>query len=425
MAPRVLMVGFHFPPSALSSGHLRLLAFTRYLPESSWDPVVLSATPCAYEHVDADSGASIPNACPVHRALAFDAKRHFGIGGRYPSMLAQPDRWASWRPAATWLGLRLIRRYRVKAIWSTYPIMSAHCVAHALQRRTGLPWIADFRDPVVTSMEGRSPMTARALLRWEREVVERATCSVFTTPGAMQWCAERYPDAARNGRLAVIENGYDEAAFTDLSPVPRRPDRCPLVLVHSGLLYPEGRNPIPFFTALARLRASGSIHADNLRVVLRASGSEASYRHELQRFELEGLVNLAPPVPGRDALAEQAGADALLLFQGPKYDRQIPAKVYEYMRVGRPIFALVGERGDTAGLLREVGGAEIVSIDDVDAIEARLRAFIAALRAGSTLYARHSEIARHSRREGAVRLARLLDRLVAPDAVPRATTDNA
>lgn len=414
---RVLMVGFHFPPSALSSGHLRLLAFTRYLPESGWAPVVLSASACAYEQVDPSSTDAIPEACTVHRALALDSKRHLGALGRYPSVLALPDRWTSWRLAAVVRGLQLIRRHRIEAIWSTYPIMSAHCIAHALHRLTDIPWLADFRDPVATSLHGRSPMTARSLCRWERRVVSRATCSVFTTPGARQWCAERHPDI-QPSRLEVIENGYDEASFVDLPTSPDARQDRPLMLVHSGLLYPDGRNPFAFFQALARLQAAGEIDAGRVRIVLRASGSEALYQAEVDRLGLTSLVELAPAVSGREALLEQARADALLLFQGQPYDRQIPAKVYEYLRIGRPIFALVGMHGDTADLLRQVGAPAPVAMDDVDAIEARLSVFLRELSAATVTPVPADKIARFSRRGGAMQLAGLLDRVTARDGVP-------
>lgn len=405
------MAGFHFPPSTLSSGHLRLLAFARYLPDFGWDPVVLSATKSAYPYVDPDSILAIPKGCRVHRAVALDARRHLGLFGRYPSVLAQPDRWSSWWPSAVLLGLWLIRRYRAQAIWSTYPIMTSHWVAYTLNRLTGLPWIADFRDPVAASVVGMDPMTVRSQMRWERRIVSRAARTVFTTTGAMQWLAERYPEAYQQGRFATIENGYDEAAFADLPSTRLTPGR-PLVLLHSGLLYPEGRNPVPFFEALASLRASGKIQGASLKVVLRASGSEPQYAQELHRLGIDDLVTLAPPISNKDALVEQAEADGLLLFQGRHFDRQIPAKVYEYLRVGRPIFGLVGPRGDTATLLRETGGAELVALDDVSAIEAHLLEFIERLRAGQAPCVRPEVAARYSRREGAASLAGLFDQLV-------------
>lgn len=418
MNKTVLMIGLHFPPSALSSGHLRLLAFAKHLPARGWDSVVLSATRCAYQDIDPGSIRSIPDTCSVYRAWALDSRRHLGLFGKYPSILAQPDRWSSWWPAAVACGLRLIKRYQMQAIWSTYPVMTAHCVAYALNRLTGIPWIADFRDPVAVAVAQSDTRTIRSQTRWEERVVKRAACSVFTAPGAMRLYAERYPAAQAERRFEVIENGYDESAFSAVSVGTSRGPGRPLVLVHSGTLYREGRDPVPFFTALARLRATGAIRSGDLKVVLRASGSEPAYARELQRLELEEIVALAPRISAQDALAEQENADGLLLFQGAEYDRQIPAKAYEYLRIGRPIFALVGEHGDTAALLRHSGGADLVPLDDVNAITERLSGFIAALRAGTAPHARADAVAGYSRQAGAALLADLLDRVTGPRMEP-------
>jgi hypothetical protein len=409
MERAVLMVAYHFPPSAAGSGHLRTLGFARYLPESGWRPVVLSARPLAYQVTAPMEDGTIPDGCRVYRALAFDARRHFGIGGRYPAFLARPDRWASWYPAAVLQGLQIIHRHRIAAIWSTYPIMTAHCIARTLSRISGLPWIADFRDPVSGSIEAGNPFLAASQQRWERRVLRDAARTVFTTPGALRSYAQGYPDACRGNRLSVIANGYDEVLFENL-PLPAEPAYGdPLVLLHSGVLYRDGRDPIPFLTALARLKANGSVDAGNLKVVLRASGSKAIYAGEIQRLGIADLVDLAPRISNREALAEQAHADGMLLFQGSQYDRQIPAKVYEYLRIGRPIFALVGEQGETAALLRETGGSEQVALDDVDAIETRLAGFLVALRAGRAPRIRPEVAASYSRRAGTASLAGLLD----------------
>jgi len=415
MGRPVLMIAYHFPPAAMGSGHLRTLGFARYLPASGWDPIVLSARELAYPRTAPVDAGVIPQGCLVRRTLAFDARRHFGVGGKYPGFLAQPDRWISWWPAAVWQGLRLIRRHRVRAIWSTYPIMTAHCIARTLSRISGLPWIADFRDPVTSSVSAENAFSLASQHRWEPRVLGRAARAVFTTPGALRAYAERYPGPYEEGRMSVIPNGYDEMAFIDLPHAPATMGR-PLVLLHSGLLYPEGRNPVPFFTAVARLKALGSVAADNLRIVLRASGSEAIYAPEIQRLGLDGMVVLAPPVSNREALMEQATADALLLFQGRQYDQQIPAKLYEYLRIGRPIFALVGEHGDTAAVLRNTGGAELVQLDDIAAIQEKLLAFIKALHRGQAPHVQPDVITRYSRREGAAMLAGLLDQVAAENA---------
>ena len=413
MGRAVLMVAFHFPPAAMGSGHLRTLGFARYLPGSGWDPIVLSARAMAYPQTAPIVPGSIPDGCAVHRALAFDARRHFGIAGKYPGFLGAPDRWSSWWPSAVWQGLRLIRRHRVQAIWSTYPIMTAHCIAHSLHRITGLPWIADFRDPVASSADMTDARSAASRHHWESRVLQTASRSVFTTPGTLREYAERYPKLHAECRLIVIENGYDERAFTNLSRLAPRQTGGPLVLVHSGLLYPRGRNPVPFLTALAQLKNSGLVGADGLRVILRASRSVKEFTREIQRLGLGDMVFLYPAISYRDALIEQATADALLLFQGAEFDRQIPAKLYEYLRIGRPIFALTSDLGDTANVLRNTGGAETAPIDDVDAIASRLAAFIRVLREGRAPVTDPSVVKQYSRENGALLLAKQFEQVSA------------
>lgn len=415
MGDAVLMIAYHFPPAAMGSGHLRTLGFARYLPAFDWNPIVLSVRPLAYPRTVPLDGNMIPPNCCVYRTLAFDARRHFGFGGKYPGFLAQPDRWASWWPTAVWQGLRLIRRYRVRAIWSTYPIMTAHHIAFTLSRLARVPWVADFRDPVSSSAEAGNRFTVASQRRWERRVVDRADSIVFTTPGARRSYAAHYPQAARDRRLSVIPNGYDEATFASLpAATPRQPGR-PLRLVHSGMLYLDGRNPVPFFIALANLKAVGDLVEGDVRIMLRASGSEALYAKEIRRLGLDRMITLAAPVSNHEALCEQAAADALLLFQGDRFDRQIPAKVYEYLRIGRPIFALVGPDGDTAALLRETGGTRLVPMDDVPVIEQGFAEFIQALRAERAPTVTGSAVQRYSRYQGAVALAGLLDRVVRAD----------
>ena len=405
---RVLLIAYHFPPDASSTGRLRTLGFMRHLPACGWQPAVLTAHRRAYGHVDEAGIADIPQAHPVCRAFALDARRHLAWRGKYLSLLATPDRWIYWWPDAVRQGLSMIRTHKIDVIWSTFPILTSHLVGLSLSRRTGLPWIADFRDPVISKSDN---FRQRVRRRLERRVVENATRLVFTTPGAKRLYTERFQNVADASKFSVIPNGYEEETFQGLER-PKQAKCGVCTLVHGGVLYRRGRNPQAFFEALAMLKTKGVVSGKNLRVVLRASGHEAVYQAELDCLGLSEIVEMAPKLSHQKALEEQAAADGLLLFQGSEFNVQIPAKVYEYLRIGAPIFALVDAEGDTAALLREIGGATSAPLQDATAIATALEAFLSKAHAGALQGTSQQIAATYSRSAGAVCLAGLLDELV-------------
>jgi hypothetical protein len=135
------------------------------------------------------------------------------------------------------------------------------------------------------------------------------------------------------------------------------------------------------------------------------------YRKLLAERDIEDLIVLEPHMPYRQALQECADADGLLLFQAADCDKQIPAKAYEYLRLGKPILALTTHTGDTAALLREAGGATIVNIASEDEIYEGLSAFVDALRVGTHPLPDKDKIQHYTRKAQAGQLAKVLDEL--------------
>jgi hypothetical protein len=410
MSRRLLIVAFHYPPVQGSSGIQRTLKFSAYLRDHGWEPMILTVSPRAYEQVSDDQMGEIPDGMLVERASALNTAQHLSFFGRYPRWLAQPDRWVSWWPAGVWRGMQMIRRYRPAAIMSTYPISSAHLIGLTLQRLSGLPWIADCRDSMTEPGYPVDPLTWRSNRRLEKAIVKHSTKVVFTTQGTLEMYAQRYPEAP-SSRWAVIENGYDDENFRDAERefTGQSLSRSGQVtLIHSGILYPQERDPRPFFAALQALKRSAEISSDTLRVVLRATGSEDMYRQMLEHYSIADLVELAPSIGYRAALQEMLGADGLLLFQAAMCNHQIPAKLYEYFRAGRPILALTDPLGNTAETLRKAGSMDIVNIADERDIAAGLRRFVAGLQSG-TLQGVRTEVAElNSRRSRTAELAHLL-----------------
>ena len=374
---RVLMIAAHVPPYSVGSGYLRTLKFCDYLPGCGWDPVLLAPSNRAFSPDQLSPGTETLLACPVRRSFALDSARHLSIRGRYPDILAAPDRWSSWWLSAVFAGLRLVRKHRPAAIFSTYPIATAQLIGLTLARLTGLPWVADFRDPMIdTHHPPPGPArTARAAI--ERRTLRRCSAATFTTESTLTYYRERFADRS-DAALRLVMNGYDERDFPTTAGRPAdgaAPGR-PLELLHSGLLYRDIRDPTALFQALAALKREGAITADSLRVRLRASGPPGRYRPLLEELGVADIVDIEPGIPYREALAEMCAVDGLLLLQGADANKQVPAKLFEYFRAGAPILALVHPDGDTARILRESGAGRITGIDDADDIRHALHAFV-------------------------------------------------
>lgn len=411
-AKRVLMVAYHFPPLAGSSGIQRTLRFVQQLPGQGWEPVVLTISPKAYERVNTDLLADVPANVRVHRAWGLDTARQLSLAGRYPAALARPDRWMSWRFAAVRDGLRLIRELEIDAIWTTYPIATAHRIGAELQRRSGLPWIADFRDPMAQHDYPADPVTRAQYLDIERRAADAAAACVFTTPSALRTYQGRYPQSPTRWRL--IENGYDEGSFADAEAGAQRQPLNPgrLTLLHSGLVYPSERDPTQLFEALGVLKSRSPQLADQLRVRFRAAVHEKLLHGLAEQFQVSDMVEIVPPTAYRAALAEMLDADGLLILQASNCNEQIPAKLYEALRSRRPILCLSDPRGDTIGLMRRSGIDRHAPLDDAAAIVDLLQNFMAAPQAFPL--ANPVAVSNASRQHKSAELAQLLDEVCMP-----------
>lgn len=412
-ARRVLMIAYHFPPLAGSSGIQRTLRFVQQLPALGWQPIVIGASPHAFERSSPDLDAEVPEGVLVRRAFALDTARHLSIGGRYIGALARPDRWMTWQFDAIRQGMRLVREFSPDAIWSTYPIATAHLIGAELHRRTGIPWIADFRDPMAQDGYPSDPRVWKSFKEIEERAANEARLCCFTTPSAVTTYRSRYPQAA--DRFVLLENGFDEPTFAQAEAHPTQraslnPGR--VTLLHSGVVYPAERDPAQLIESLALIKAASAERAARLCVRFRASAHDSLLQELAARHAVGEMIDICPPVGYAEALGEMLCADALLVLQASNCNEQVPAKVYEYLRAGRPIISLTDVAGDTWGVLNRAGISRVAPLNDAHAIARFLSDFVDGSREG--LVPEPREVARASRGARTVQLASWLDRINEP-----------
>ena len=400
--PNWLCVAYAFPPIN-RSGTFRTLGFVKHLDRLGWDATVLTVPP-GDEPVDNALLTQVPSSTRVIRAPWTDlikrikARCPFGSSRRDPTnrpenvvhddgtmpdgaggpnsrdswrewisrLLMTPDSRVGWIGPAFERGLAAIRGRRPDVIYSTSPYMSAHLIALRLSRRTGIPWVADFRDPW-----GDNPfrdLGCESLRRWdawlERLVIKNATHVVCNTATMRECLCQRFPFVG--DKSSVILNGFDGELFTEIEPI-RVGSSEDFTLTHCGQFY-GSRNPLVWFEACRRVLAQSPKLASTMHVVL-LGPERYDGCHLKDLAEKAGLgdrVRVLGPKSHRKTLAYMAGSDALMLVgsTGIGGELQVPNKLYEYLAVRRPIIAAVPESNPVVDILSEARAEALVCKPD-------------------------------------------------------------
>lgn len=404
LSRRVLMVVSSFPPS-LQMGAQTCWQIARNLPHYGWTPIVLTPGERHVEYRDPaqakfESGFSVvrtgvlPHPVLLLRRLRGERKvrgeptgaavipvrRRGWLRRALLASLNVPDTVTGWILPAVVAGRRVVRGADIACIFSSGPAWSSHLAGLALARLTGLPWVAHFRDPwsqgSVTSGESRGADSVNAWL--ERAVVQRATTMICVTDRHTNLLRRYYVDCAPE-KFVTVPNGYDsgewellERAIGGASGVGATCGR--FVITYAGALY-VGRSPLLVLEALRRLSQAGDLSLERVRLDLvlytnvRQLPDERDVMDVAREMGLGDSVQVLGPLPRGETLTRLMRSDLLLLL-GHNLTVQVPGKLYEYLRSGRPILALVPQGAQT-DLLRATGGAWIVEPDDVEgAVEA-------------------------------------------------------
>jgi glycosyltransferase involved in cell wall biosynthesis len=327
------------------------------------------------------------------------------------SLLRLPDEEQGWIFNVALEGYRIARRYKIDAFVTSVPPMSTHIGGALLKKATGIRWVADFRDPWATSpIEGinrRDDFTRRLNERLESWVLRSADAVISTTDSLTSYFRTVVP-AGQSDKCLTIPNGFDEDDFRSLEGFLPEPG-SKISIVFAGTIY-LSRSPEPLFAALHALVSSGQISDD--RIEIKLIGACIPYRGVtvqslIEKYRLHGMVRIIDWVPYDVCINNMANANALLLFAQGGGD-QIPAKVFDYLRINRPIFA-IAEDGETKRLLEPFANAFVADPRRVEDIQAKFLGLIRRIGDGGKLLDDGANIDRYSRRELARQLSECLN----------------
>lgn len=386
----VLIITYYWPPSA-GSGVQRWLKFSKYLPEYGWKPIIFTPENPDFELKDESLLREVPSELEVLKFPIWEPYQLLRVVKRDkigdPAVIlenkekSQLDKIAIWmranllipdprvfwvKPSVEFLS-GIVEKNNVKAIITTGPPHSLHLIGRNLKRKTGLPWIADFRDPWSSweflDMLPMIDAVRKKHLKLELSVLKEADAVVTISPTFRE-------DLQRLGdrEVDLITNGFDTV---DMPELPEQPEGAIFQIVYTGII-DSIRNPVPF------LKAFKAVFSENRKEALltfvgRVSSQVMEYVQEDQW--LYSHVEFTGYLSHKEVFEYYQKAHLLLLILTHTKNAKgnIPGKLFEYMATGRQIIALGDPEGDAAMIVNEAKAGKVFRHEAIPEMESFLR----------------------------------------------------
>ncbi len=474
---RVLVVSYNFPPVG-GAGVQRVTKFVKYLPDFGWDATVLTTENPSVPVYDESLLADIPPQTVVVKARTLEpgyalkrivsasssitrsvseGERPTTSAGDSPSLtlrvsfaaaakralrgvanlLLQPDPQVLWNSQAIEAGLKVLGQRKHDAIFVTAPPFSSLLIGAELARRTRLPLVLDYRDEWSISnsyLENkRLGWLSRTWQQHQQCLCVRAASALIATT---RHSAESLQHVARASEcrplVTHIYNGFDAADFYEGTPplsdaaieTANDPAR-PYKLAYIGTLW-NLTSVEPVVRAVRRLAERSPDLASRLELHFVGRRTAAQDEWLDQLGSLPCRVVRQPYLDHDEALRLMSSADGLclLLSDLPEAGRVVPAKMFEYLAVRRPIFAIVPP-GEVSSLLHDCPFAFVHSPSDVTGLAQRLGDEIERHRLGVSLPTGLWDSTPFERGRQTEQLAELLDVISNPPSAVAALRQNA
>jgi glycosyltransferase involved in cell wall biosynthesis len=391
---KVLILTYYWPPSG-GAGVQRWLKFVKYLREFGWEPIVYTAENGEYPVLDESLFKDIPQGITILKQPIWEPYQLYKkvIGQKKDERVVSgflkekgkiswghklslwlrgnvfiPDARRFWiRPSTNYLS-RWLKENPVDVIVSTGPPHSMHLIGMNLHKETGIPWLADFRDPWVNiDFAGDLKMSSWAKNRnisLEKKVLESANLIVVVS----ELMAEEFRSKT-NKPVEIITNGFDPDDFIVDESLIRKDGK--FSIVHTGSLN-DRRNHPALWKSIAKLREDNAEFKALCEIRL-IGKNDVSVRESIQNEGLNDCTVWIDYLPHEQIMVEQKSASVLLLSinnYGAAEDQffsskaTLTGKLFEYLAAERPILMIGPDDGQAAEVVRKSSAGFVSDFTD-------------------------------------------------------------
>lgn len=347
---RVMLICYYFPPTG-GAGVARPVALARGLKKHGWTCDVLTVKPIAYRVFEPELFEGIDPA-QVFRSGSYDPQRLLrlcGVSQISSSTIKTgqtaissyfPDSKRGWVGPAARMGARMAATNKYDVILSTSPPISCHLVAERIHQKTGLPWIADFRDFWI-SYKIEDTYRSSSLISRARELKER-----IISQSVISCCNPAIAKYLGIGH--TICNGYNETLARKWQP-PSMSDRWRIGLLGS---YNELVPLEPLFKVLSKIRECNPEEFNKIELVHVGQIDSNWFQTHLAKYDLTSVA-ISHGFKSRSHTIELLNNVNLFYF-GLNPDNGVdivPGRLFDMFASGRPVLAAVGETSSSGQLI--------------------------------------------------------------------------
>lgn len=433
----ILVIAYYFPPSG-GPGVQRVLKHVQYFKEFGYNPIVLTVENGEFPARDESLIAKIPTNIDVHRTYIFEPYSFYksftgksqdtpidvntihkegtrlsikeNIAELIRATIFIPDARIGWLFTAKNKAMELVHKFNIKGIYSSSPPYTCALIARNIKIRTGLPWIAGFRDPWTDFISTPNRWIIPKLIdkELEKSVFQEANYVEVAWEGITKDALSKYPFLDKN-KFITIPNGFDSNDFERIET--KRNEK--FTITYTGSMYGR-RNPKALLEAFNKLISDGKISIEDFKI--RLIGRFGNEIFEIiENSGLKETIEVVNYMAHSDSIKELQKSDVLLLIvdESKESEEIVPGKVYEYMGILKPILVIAPEDGAIAELITETNSGLIAHQSNIEKISENIITYYNRWMNQETIYNPFiNKINNYERKNSTKRLAELYDKII-------------
>lgn len=350
-----LYISYFFPPLGGAEPRHNL-GWIRGLCDKGYIPTIITTQTDVNSPKDNYLYGLIPEKLKIKRIRWMDSPNKYV--NKFREIAKFPENPLVFKRSQTLLksALKEISQKDFKFIYSVHGIGTAHLAAMEVKKKTGLTWIAEFRDPWIHNYVLMKYLEDKSCRFWYsyqlkkttvllRQVLENADLIVVESPMHGYLLIKDF--GVNKDKVVSYGMGYDKDYFAKNENYPINFTQKPVIGFVGSVYYGYEDAVKNFVATLKELENKGHIFT-----FVSVGGASAMFSKYAQEIELKSFIPI-DRISLSNALSLMKKMDFGVVFGVIEHKSNISSKLWEYLKSDLSILAIVPEDGAMAKIVNE------------------------------------------------------------------------